>query len=120
MFREWFARLARNGLRGRVETIDGGYVPRVNRGSKLPAQLDQASNEQFLSRHAYGAALDLNALTNQRCTEGAQLGQKGCVRELVLPRGSRALGRSSSLSSSRSDPIKLIRSTLRAIGAPAN
>jgi hypothetical protein len=77
VFTAWFARVRLAGLADRVVTIDGGFAPRLKRGKDVPA------NESGLSRHARGIAVDLNAGMNPMGTPGAQLGQRGCLAELV-------------------------------------
>ncbi len=68
MFRDWEAK----GLLGRIVTFDGGFEPRLSRGSKT-----------VLSPHAFGAAIDLNASWNALYHAPAPLGAKGSVLELV-------------------------------------
>lgn len=77
MFQRWLAMIESAGLSDRIETSDGGFVPRLKRGDNVPA------SKAGLSRHARGLAIDINALANKRGTPGAQFGQRGCVRELV-------------------------------------
>lgn len=80
----WFHRLARQqltelwtdwekaGFLDRIITYDGSFNPRYisPSGGKL-------------SLHSWGSAFDINAHWNQRKKIPAQLGEKGCVRELV-------------------------------------
>lgn len=60
------------GLLERILTFDGGYNPRFQRGST-----------SVLSNHAFGSAFDINAETNPLGAVPAQIGELGCVRELV-------------------------------------
>ena|ERR1043166_1205422 len=60
------------GLRDRVLTFDGAFVPRFVRGSRT-----------VLSNHAFGTAFDINAEFNPRGTRPLLVGKKGSVRELV-------------------------------------
>jgi hypothetical protein len=60
------------GLRDRVLTFDGSFVPRFVRGSR-----------KVLSNHAFGSAFDINAELNPRGTRPLLVGKKGSVRELV-------------------------------------
>lgn len=68
LFEAW----ERAGLIGRILTYDGAYNPRFVRGSRT-----------VLSNHAWGTALDLNAQWNGLGARPAQIGQKGCLMELV-------------------------------------
>lgn len=60
------------GLRDRVLTWAGSFVPRFVRGSS-----------STLSNHAWGTAFDINVEWNARGTVPALRGQRGSVRELV-------------------------------------
>lgn len=60
------------GLRDRMLTWDGSFVPRFIRGSRTT-----------LSNHAFGTAFDINAAFNPLGAQPALVGEKGCVRELV-------------------------------------
>jgi len=60
------------GLRDRLLTWGGGFVPRFVRG-----------NRTTLSNHAWGTAFDINVPWNARGTVPALRGEKGSVRELV-------------------------------------
>ena len=62
----------KEGLLDRILTFDGSFVPRFIRGST-----------STLSNHAFGTAFDINAQFNPLCQEPAEMGAKGCVRELV-------------------------------------
>ncbi len=68
MFRDWEAK----GLLRRLLSFDGGYAPRLTRGSKT-----------VLSPHAFGSAIDLNASWNAMYHAPAPLGAKGSLVELV-------------------------------------
>jgi hypothetical protein len=68
MFCDWEAK----GLLPRILTFDGGYAPRLQRGSK-----------KILSAHAFGSAIDLNAGWNGLNKVPSPLGAKGSVIELV-------------------------------------
>lgn len=68
MFRDWEAK----GLLRRLLSFDGGYAPRLQRGSKT-----------VLSAHAFGSAIDLNAEWNKLSKSPAPLGAKGSLLELV-------------------------------------
>lgn len=61
----------RAGLRPRVLTWAGSYVPRLVRGGAS------------LSNHAFGTAFDINVKWNGLGAVPALLGKEGCVRELV-------------------------------------
>lgn len=63
------------GLLGRIRTFNGGWNARYKRGKTGPAT--------NLSNHAWGAAFDINAAQNRLGTEPAQIGEDGCVLELV-------------------------------------
>lgn len=76
-FQRWLKLIEEHGYNDRIVTVDGGFVPRIKRGKNVP------KTTQGLSRHARGLAIDINALMNMRGSRGAQLGQAGCVRELV-------------------------------------
>lgn len=60
------------GLRDRLLTYDGGFVPRYIRGSR-----------SILSNHAWGTAFDINAAWNPLGRTPPFVGEKGCVREIV-------------------------------------
>lgn len=60
------------GLRERVISWAGSYVPRFQRG-----------NRTELSNHAFGTAFDINAGENPMGTIPPVVGKLGCVRELV-------------------------------------
>lgn len=60
------------GLLDRILTYDGAFVPRFQRKSTTK-----------LSNHAFGSAFDINARWNPLAAEPADIGEKGCVRELV-------------------------------------
>ena len=62
----------KEGLLDRILTFDGSFVPRFIRGST-----------STLSNHAFGTAFDINAQFNPLGQEPAEMGAKGCVRELV-------------------------------------
>lgn len=76
-FEHWRELLAAAALLDRIVTNDGGFVPRLMRGRNVPA------HPGGLSLHSYGVALDTNARSNKRGTRGAQLGEPGCLLELV-------------------------------------
>jgi hypothetical protein len=60
------------GLKDRILTWGGSWVPRFIRGSRTS-----------LSNHAWGTAFDINAQWNGLGAKPAVVDQKGCVRELV-------------------------------------
>ncbi|HFA47423.1 MAG TPA: peptidoglycan-binding protein [Bacteroidetes bacterium] len=60
------------GLKDRILTYAGSYVPRFIRG-----------RYGVLSNHAFGSAFDINVAWNGLGREPALVGQKGSVRELV-------------------------------------
>jgi soluble lytic murein transglycosylase-like protein len=60
------------GLLGQILTYHGAFVPRFQRKSTTK-----------LSNHAFGTAFDINAGQNGLGVEPAEIGEKGCVRELV-------------------------------------
>jgi hypothetical protein len=62
----------KEGLLDRILTFDGSFVPRFIRGST-----------RTLSNHAFGTAFDINAQFNPLGQAPAEMGVKGCVRELV-------------------------------------
>jgi hypothetical protein len=68
LFRAW----EDAGLRNRLLTWAGGFVPRFVRGSRTT-----------LSNHAWGTAFDVNVAWNARGAMPALRGEKGSVRELV-------------------------------------
>jgi hypothetical protein len=68
MWLEW----EKEGLLDRILTFDGSFVPRFIRRST-----------SILSNHAFGTAFDINAQFNPLGQEPAEMGAKGCVRELV-------------------------------------
>ncbi|WP_353641592.1 transglycosylase SLT domain-containing protein [Mesorhizobium sp. WSM2239] len=68
MWLEW----EKEGLLDRILTFDGAFVPRFIRGST-----------STLSNHAFGTAFDINAQFNPLGHTPADIGEKGCVRELV-------------------------------------
>jgi hypothetical protein len=68
MWLEW----EKEGLLDRIQTFDGAFVPRFIRGST-----------STLSNHAFGTAFDINAQFNALGHTPADIGEKGCVRELV-------------------------------------
>ncbi len=72
LFAEW----NRAGLADRILTFDGGFNARLIRGAT-------SATVANLSNHAWGTAFDINANWNQRKTVPAQMGDRGCVRELV-------------------------------------
>jgi hypothetical protein len=67
-----FAQWEAAGLKNRLLTWGGLWVPRFSRGSRT-----------YLSNHAWGTAFDINVQWNMLGTRPALKGQKGCVRELV-------------------------------------
>lgn len=67
-FADWEAA----GLKDRVLTWGGSWVPRFIRGSRT-----------YLSNHAWGTAFDINVQWNMLGTRPALKGKKGSVRELV-------------------------------------
>jgi hypothetical protein len=64
------------GLLDRIQTFEGGYAARYIRGT-------QQRSPRPLSNHAWGTAFDINAPWNGFGQEPAQMGQTGCLRELV-------------------------------------
>jgi len=60
------------GLLSQIQTYDGSYNPRLQRGSI-----------SALSSHAWGTAFDINAKTNGIGKIPPYSGQPGCIRELV-------------------------------------
>lgn len=76
-FARWAQLIGERGLASRIVSVDGGFVARLMRGA------DVAPTADGLSFHTYGVAVDINARTNRQGTRGAQLGQRGCVLELV-------------------------------------
>jgi hypothetical protein len=68
LFKAW----EKAGLKDRILTYAGSWVPRFIRGSRT-----------HLSNHAYGTAFDINVAWNYLGTQPALVGKKGCVRELV-------------------------------------
>jgi hypothetical protein len=60
------------GLKDRILTWGGSWVPRFIRGSR-----------SSLSNHAWGTAFDINAQWNGLGMKPAELHEKGCVKELV-------------------------------------
>jgi D-alanyl-D-alanine carboxypeptidase-like protein len=77
VFAQWFALIEKAGLVNRLVTFNGSFVPRLKRGANVPA------DESGLSRHSRGIAIDFNATWNKMGTEGAKLGEIGCMQELV-------------------------------------
>lgn len=59
-------------LLDRVLTLNGAFVPRFIRGSRTT-----------LSNHSLGIAFDINAQWNRLGSQGALVGETGCVRELI-------------------------------------
>jgi hypothetical protein len=68
MFRQW----EDAGLFHLINTYDGGYFPRLMKGS-----------EKSLSAHSYGIAFDINATWNALGTIPPAVGKRGSVRKLV-------------------------------------
>lgn len=62
------------GITDRIETFAGSWVPRFVRGRR-----------DRLSNHSFGTALDLNAAWNGYRRQPALVGQRGSLRELVMP-----------------------------------
>jgi hypothetical protein len=60
------------GLRDRLLTFEGSFVPRFIRGSR-----------SVLSNHSWGTAFDINYQWNRLGKMPAFIGDPGCVRELV-------------------------------------
>jgi len=60
------------GLKDRIKTWGGSWVPRYVRGSRT-----------YLSNHAWGTAFDINVQWNMLGTRPALKGRTGSVRELV-------------------------------------
>jgi len=60
------------GLKDRILSWGGSWVPRFIRGSRTS-----------LSNHAWGTAFDINAQWNGLGVQPAKMDQKGCVRGLV-------------------------------------
>lgn len=73
-FRKLFEVWEQLGHLNKILTFDGAWVPRFVRG-----RTDKVSN------HSMGSAIDLNAKWNGFRTTPAQIGEMGCIRELVLP-----------------------------------
>lgn len=67
-----FSAWERAGLKDRVLTWGGSWVPRFVRGSRT-----------CLSNHAWGTAFDINVQWNMLGTQPALKGHRGSVRELV-------------------------------------
>jgi hypothetical protein len=76
-FKKWFALMASEKLHTRIISNNGSYNPRLKRGDNVPL------NKYGLSRHARGLALDLNAAYNPMGRKPAQLGEVGCILELI-------------------------------------
>ena len=68
LFEAW----EQKGLKEKILTWGGSWVPRFIRGSRTS-----------LSNHAWGTAFDINVQWNSLGVVPARLSQKGCVRELV-------------------------------------
>lgn len=68
----FFAEVERRGLKNRIISFAGSFVPRFIRGSV-----------SALSNHAFGSAFDINAPQNWLGQQPAKLGEKGCLLELV-------------------------------------
>lgn len=68
MFNDW----EEAGLIDRLKSFAGSWAPRFVRGSRT-----------YLSNHAWGTAIDLNAGWNALGATPALYGKPGCVRELV-------------------------------------
>jgi peptidoglycan hydrolase-like protein with peptidoglycan-binding domain len=68
MWKAWEAK----GLKSRVLSFGGSFVPRFIRGSS-----------SALSNHAFGSAFDINMAQNALGKTPARVGTKGSVRELV-------------------------------------
>lgn len=64
------------GLLDRVLSFEGGYAARFIRHT-------ENRNPRPLSNHSWGTAFDINATQNAFGQEPAQMGQPGCLRELV-------------------------------------
>ncbi len=71
-FRQLFAQWENAGLTNLILSYDGGYNPRMIRGS-----------ESNLSSHSYGIAFDINAQFNGLGVIPPKAGEKGSVRPLV-------------------------------------
>ena len=69
LFQDW----QRQGLLNRILSWGGTFAPRFIRGSRTT-----------LSQHCHASAFDCNVPWNALGTRGALVGEKGCVRELVL------------------------------------
>lgn len=69
LFQEW----QQDGLLSRILSWGGTFAPRFIRGSRTT-----------LSQHAHASAFDMNVPWNALGARGALVGEKGCVRELVL------------------------------------
>lgn len=77
VFEAWLLAIDKAGLTNRLLTFNGSFVPRLKRGENVPA------NEEGLSRHSRGIALDFNAQWNKLGTSGPKLGELGCIEELI-------------------------------------
>lgn len=71
-FLELWAAWEREKLLDRVLTFNGAFMPRFVRGSRTT-----------LSNHSLGIAFDINAQWNRLGSQGALVGETGCMRELV-------------------------------------
>lgn len=71
-----FADWSKAGLVDRILTFDGSFNARLIRGAT-------SATVANLSNHAWGTAFDINAHWNKRKSIPAQMGDRGCVRELV-------------------------------------
>ena len=69
---KFFEELEKQNLHTKILSFAGSYVPRFIRGSRSQ-----------LSNHSWGTAFDINVPYNGLNKTPAQIGQKGCVRELV-------------------------------------
>lgn len=72
VFEDW----EKAGLMDRVLTFLGSFNARLKRGAT-------SATVANLSNHSWGTAFDINAAWNARKVIPAQMGDRGCVRELV-------------------------------------
>lgn len=79
LLEEWYKRYPHA-----VKTFDGSFVARFRRGTSLRHMtLPSSLSYKYLSNHAWGTAIDINARWNPYKHSGAKIGQEGCVWELV-------------------------------------
>lgn len=94
IFQEFFDLVELRGHKSLIETFEGSYYPRFQRGSF-----------KDLSNHSWGTAIDLNAYANGFRKEPAPMGEPGCLLPLVAIANECGIGWGGHWRNPRKDPM---------------